>query len=112
MNHTLTRIANAQIEIPYEQIAALCEHWQITELALFGSVLREDFHSDSDIDLLIRFAPEATPTLFTLTYVQAELEALLSRKVDLVERIGLETGGNYLIRHYILDSSKVIYAAR
>ena len=52
-----------QIDIPHEALAALCARWQVTELALFGSVLRPDSGPASDIDILVRFRPEASHTL-------------------------------------------------
>lgn len=53
-------------DLPMEKIANFCQRWQITELALFGSVLRDDFLSNSDIDVMVQFHPDAHPTLFTL----------------------------------------------
>ena len=57
----------AHIAIPQEQIQEFCQHWQITELALFGSVLRDDFRPDSDVDVLVRFEKESRHTLFDLS---------------------------------------------
>ena len=47
------------IALPIDQIAKFCQHWQIIEPSLFGSILRDDFHADSDIDILVAFAPTA-----------------------------------------------------
>jgi predicted nucleotidyltransferase len=71
------------IRIPDQEIAALCQRHQIRRLALFGSILREDFGPDSDIDVLVEFAPEARVGLFRLTNIQSQLSDLLGRKVDL-----------------------------
>ncbi len=101
-----------QIKIPTTQLAAFCHKWQIAEFALFGSVLRADFRVDSDVDVLVTFAPAARWGLFALYAMQKELAALLGRKVDLVSRRGLEASRNYLRRAAILDSAEVIYAAR
>ena len=57
---------NAHIHIPRDEIAAFCKQWQITELALFGSVLRDDFGPESDVDVLVRFKEEATDILFSI----------------------------------------------
>ncbi|MBD2328621.1 nucleotidyltransferase family protein [Alkalinema sp. FACHB-956] len=100
------------IELPREQIAEFCQKWQVTELALFGSVLREDFCSDSDIDILVQFHPDAHPTFNTLDQMEAELTTLFDRAVDLVTRQGIESSRNYLRRHEILSSAQVIYATR
>lgn len=96
------------ITIPREQIADFCHRWQITEFALFGSVLRDDFSPDSDIDVLVTFAPDARHSLFDLARMQDELGALLGREVDLVEKAGLR---NPFRRAAILKSLEVVYAA-
>ncbi len=58
---------SVQIDISYDVIAAFCERHHIRKLALFGSVLRDDFRPDSDIDVLVEFEPEATITFLDLT---------------------------------------------
>jgi hypothetical protein len=57
------------IELPMHQIAEFCQKWQVTEFALFGSVLRDDFRPDSDIDVMVQFHPDAHPTFLDLTYM-------------------------------------------
>ncbi len=99
------------IEIPTEQIADFCQRWKIREFALFGSVLRDDFRPESDIDVLVTFDPNAHTTLFDLVHMQNELEAMFGRKVDLVSKRGIERSRNYLRRKTILSSAEVIYAA-
>lgn len=98
------------IEIPTDKIADFCQRWKITEFAFFGSVLREDFRPDSDIDILVTFAPDAHRTMFELVDMQDELEAMFKRKVDLVSRRGIEQSRNYLRRKAILNSAQIIYA--
>jgi hypothetical protein len=98
------------IEIPIDKIADFCQRWKITELALFGSVLRDDFRSDSDVDILVTFDPDAHRTLFDMVDMQDELEAVFGRKVDLVSRRGIERSRNYLRRKAILNSAQIIYA--
>jgi len=104
--------SKVQIEIPKGQITEFCRRWKIIELALFGSVLRGDFHPDSDIDMLVTFSPEARYTLFDLVHMQDELEAIWGRKVDLVERKAVERSENYIRRKYILNSLEPVYVAR
>jgi predicted nucleotidyltransferase len=104
-------MAMSALTIPQDQIATFCQKWQITELALFGSVLRPDFRPDSDIDVLARFGPEAQTTLFDMVRMQRELESLLGHRVDLVSRRAIETSRNALRRTAILDSAEVVYAA-
>jgi hypothetical protein len=83
----------------------------VTELALFGSVLREDFRPDSDIDMLIRFAPDARWTLFDFAQMRDELADIFGRDVDLVSWRAVEASKNYLRRRAILESAQVIYVA-
>ncbi len=101
----------ARIEIPSGRIAAFCERWQIAELALFGSVLRDDFGPDSDIDVLVGFAKEARHSLLDMVDMEVELQAIFGRSVDLVERAGIERSKNYIRRKAILQSAETIHAA-
>ena len=100
-----------QIPIPQEEVAAYCRRWRITELALFGSVLRDDFRQDSDVDVLVRFDPRARHSLFDLGHMEKELARILGRPVDLVERTAVERSRNYLRRKAILEAVEVIHAA-
>jgi predicted nucleotidyltransferase len=88
--------------------AELRRKWNIRELALFGSVLREDFRTDSDVDVLVSFVPGSEWNLADLVSFQDELQALLGRPVDLVEREGLH---NPFRRETILSSREVIFEA-
>lgn len=97
-----------QIEKLRDQVADFCHRRKITELALFGSALREDFHPDSDIDLLVTFAPEMRYSLFDLVAIRDELTTLFGREVDLVEKAALR---NPFRRRHILQNAEVIYAA-
>ena len=103
-------MTSVAIELPTEQITDFCQRWQVTEFALFGSVLRDDFRPDSDIDVMVQFHPEAHPTFRTLDEMEAELQTIFRRDVDLITRQGIETSRNYLRRHEILSSTQVIYA--
>ncbi|NDJ16563.1 nucleotidyltransferase family protein [Myxacorys almedinensis] len=98
------------INLQMEKIAEFCERWQVTEFALFGSILRNDFRPDSDIDVMVQFHPDAHPTFSTLDQMEAELKTIFDRDVDLITRQGIETSRNYLRRHEILSSAQVIYA--
>ncbi len=103
---------NKNIALPAGTLANFCQRHGIQKLSAFGSVLREDFGPDSDVDVLVEFVPDARRTLFDLLHMQDELKGLFGRKVDLVSRRGLESSRNYLRRKAILDSAEVIYAAR
>ena len=96
-----------RISIAMEQIADFCRRWKIAELALFGSVLRDDFGPDSDIDVLITFMDRRA--LVDREAMHRELEAMFGRKVDLVYRRVIERDENYLLRNAILKSARVIY---
>jgi hypothetical protein len=99
------------IELPEAKLGKFCRKWKISEFALFGSVLREDFRPDSDVDVLVSFEPQARWSLMDVVEMQDELEKLLGRKVDLVERTAIERSGNYIRRRYILDSAEPVYVA-
>jgi len=101
----------AKIRIPKAKITEFCKRWNISELALFGSVLRADFCPDSDVDVLVSFVPQARVTLFDMARMQAELKDIFKRDVDLISRRGLEHSRNYLRRKRILDSAQVIHVA-
>jgi predicted nucleotidyltransferase len=68
------------LQIPEDQIADFCRRWKISEFALFGSVLREDFRPESDIDVLVSFAPDAAWRFYDLMDMKEELEALFGRR--------------------------------
>lgn len=99
-----------KIDLPMAQIVEFCDRWQVVEFALFGSVLREDFRPDSDIDVMVQFHADAHPTFASLEQMETELQKLFHREVDLITREGIETSRNYLRRHEILSSAQVIYA--
>jgi uncharacterized protein len=98
------------IELPMEKIVEFCDRWQVAEIALFGSVLRNDFRPDSDIDVMVQFHPDAHPTFSTLDRMETELKSIFHRDIDLITRQGIETSRNYLRRQEILSSAQVIYA--
>jgi predicted nucleotidyltransferase len=94
-----------------QEISDFCQRWRITEFALFGSVLRDDFDAESDLDILVAFAPDADWSLLDHVKMEQELEALLGRKVDLLSRRSVERSHNWLRRREILDTAEVVYAS-
>jgi predicted nucleotidyltransferase len=102
---------NGSIEVPDQAIEDFCKKWKITEFALFGSVLRDDFRPDSDIDVLVRFERPVPWGLFDLAHMEEELAGIFGRKVDLIDRIAIEESPNYIRRRAILGSAKTVYAA-
>ena len=99
------------IDIDRGKIAEFCRKWKITELALFGSVLRDDFGPDSDVDVLVSFAEDALPGLFDLCRMEDELRAFFGRDVDLITRKSVEQSRNYIRREEILRHVEMIHAA-
>lgn len=102
---------NAQIDIPRAEIEAFCKRHHIRRLALFGSVLRDDFGPESDVDVLVEFEPEANVTLLDLIEIERELSKILRRPVDLTDYESVEEDPNYLRRQSILQSVETVYAA-
>lgn len=98
----------AKIAIDRGKVAEFCRRWKVAELALFGSVLREDFAPESDVDVLVSFEPDARRTLFDLVDMQDELKGVFGRDVDLVLKEGLR---NPFRRHEILKTRQVMYVA-
>ena len=100
-----------QIPLPIDEIAALCRRLDVERLDVFGSILRDDFRPDSDVDFLVVFRDnDYGPWLSKLQDLQEELERLLGRKVDLVTRRGVERSPNYIRRKHILSTARLIYA--
>lgn len=97
-----------KIHLPLKQIEDFCRRWKIKELALFGSVLREDFCADSDIDVLVTFKPDGGITFDNRVEMLDELSAIFGREVDLVEK---DTIRNPFRRYEILTTKEVLYAA-
>jgi len=100
------------IALPLVKIAKFCHKWQVIEFALFGSVLRDDFRPDSDIDMLVTFDPHSKISLMGFIGLEAELEDLLHRKVDLVSKQAVEQDRNWLRRKEILSHYQTIYESR
>ncbi len=104
----LQTLINEQLKVSPVQIAEFCQRWKITEFALFGSVLREDFRPNSDIDVLVTFAPNPGWSLFDWVDMKDDLKALFGREVDIADKQGLK---NPYRRHEILKTCQVIYAS-
>jgi len=101
-------VANRHIPIDREHLADFCRKWLITEFALFGSVLRDDFRPDSDVDVLVRFSPESRWSLLDVIEMTEGLEVMFGRKIDLVEQEAIR---NPFRRRAILSTKEVVYAA-
>lgn len=103
----LDDVVRGRLGVEPAQIAELCRRWQITELSLYGSAVRDDFRDDSDVDVLVVFDPEARWDLWDFGRLEGELAELFGRKVDLTEKAALR---NPFRRHSALTSRRVLYA--
>lgn len=103
---------SVKISIDRDKIAEFCHRWKITEFALFGSVLREDFRPDSDVDVLVTFTDDAKWSLFDHVTMEEELSVIFGRKVDLVSRRAIERSANWIRRQAILEGAESYYASR
>jgi uncharacterized protein len=97
------------IALPIDDIRAFCQRWQIAELSVFGSILRDDFDANSDVDFLYVLKSNTHWSLRDLLQAEEELTQLLSRRVDLVGKATIEQSHNWLRKRNILSSAKVIY---
>lgn len=100
-------VINPNLALDIEPVRELCRRYQVRELALFGSAVREDFSATSDVDVLVEFEPDAEVGFITLSRMQRELSAILHRRVDLVPKNGLKPQ----IRESVLSSAEILYAA-
>jgi uncharacterized protein len=97
---------SARIAIDREKLAEFCRRNHIRKLSLFGSVLRDDFHADSDVDVLVEFEPGARVGLIRLAGMELELSDLLGRKVDLRTAADLSR----YFRDEVVKAAEVQYA--
>ncbi|EAZ92482.1 nucleotidyltransferase family protein [Crocosphaera chwakensis] len=93
-------------------ITNICEQWKIKKMSLFGSILREDFNHNSDIDILIQFAPYARQGLLTLAKLKHHLEDMTQRSVDIVVQESVENSENWIRKEEILNTAQIIYEQR
>ena len=99
------------IIIQEEKLNEICSNFSIKELSLFGSALRSDFSSESDIDLLVEFKPDSGISLFDLVDLKKEFEKVFGREVDIVSKNAIKRSRNHLRKKGILENYKVIYAS-
>ena len=108
----MAQFSTRKFDLPEKVVSDFCMRWRINELALFGSVLRDDFNEESDLDILIAFAPDADWGLLDHVQMEQEIEALLGRKVDLLTRRSVERSHNWLRKKAILDTAEIVYVSR
>ena len=100
-----------QIKVPKERIADFCRRHRIRSFAFFGSVLRDEFGLDSDVDVMVEFEQGAEPGLMKLVDIENELSQILGREAELVERKSVEESENYIRRSHVLQSAETVYVA-
>jgi hypothetical protein len=102
------RLPSLPIDLPYEALEPYCRRWKIVKLEVFGSILRDDFGPESDVDFLVTFDPAARWTLFDMVDAEEQLAALVGRPVDLVEREPIEQSENWMRRRLILENAQTL----
>lgn len=98
---------NLKIKVSPEKLEAFCHRYQVRHMSLFGSVLRDDFQAESDVDVLVQFDPDARVSFITLGKMKRELATIFQRPIDLVPQDGLKS----VIREEVLSSAREVYAA-
>lgn len=104
-------MATLGIDIPHDRLVDFCRKWKIIEMSLFGSVVRDDFGPESDVDVLVQFADDARVSSFDLVDLSDELTAVFGRPVDILTRRSVEACGNPWKVSAILDHAQQVYAA-
>lgn len=94
------------VEVDGRELARVCAKWNVRELALFGSAIRDDFDEDSDIDLLVAFDPAVRFKMLKMAEIRADFGAVFGRRVDVVERAAVEENPNWVVRRAILESAQ------
>jgi hypothetical protein len=112
----LTRLLSQTVEyhgitVSKDEIEAFCRRWKINELAVFGSILRDDFRRESDVDVLVTFAPDVSWRFDDMLEMRQQLQQIFGRPVDVVEKRLVESSANYIRRKRILENSRAIYVA-
>jgi predicted nucleotidyltransferase len=99
------------VRVSKDAIKDFCRRWKVNEFAVFGSILRDDFRPESDIDVLVTFAPQTSWRLDHILEMKEELQKIFGRPVDLVERRLIESSPNYIRREHILNNLETLYVA-
>lgn len=99
------------VDVTSEQVEAFCRRRGIVRFELFGSVLRDDFDENSDIDVLVTFMPGRQTSVSDLLDIEEELRTLFGREVDVIKRHLVEESANWIRRKSILESARLVYAA-
>lgn len=98
------------IDLGTPALREFCKRWKIRQLSVFGSILREDFRPDSDIDFLADFDDDADWEIEDMDAMDRELERIVGRRVDLLDRRVVEQSPNYIKRRHILSTAERVHA--
>ncbi len=112
IRQNLNSRAQNRLGMSSKDIFAFCQRWGIFTMALFGSILRDDFTEESDIDILLTFTPDVRQGLLTIAKIKHELETRLHRPVDITIKESIETSDNWIRRREILTTAQTIYEQR
>ncbi len=104
-----SHLIQQRLKLSQIDINKICEEWNIRKLFLFGSILRDDFNENSDIDILIQFNPDARQGLLTLAKLKHHLEDMTQRSVDVAVQESVENSDNWIRKQEILNTAQVIY---
>ena len=99
--------SRVKIKVPKKELANFCRRYHVQRLALFGSVLGNNFRADSDVDVLVSFQPDAKIGFITFSRMQRELAEFFNRQVDLIPMDGLKP----IIRDFVLSNIEEVYVA-
>ena len=99
------------IDLGTEALGQFCRKWKIRELSVFGSILRDDFRPESDIDFLVEFEKDAEWDLFDRMDMEDELAQIVGREIDLVSKSAIEASRNRFYKKEILGTAEPIHAA-
>jgi uncharacterized protein len=103
---------NLRLGLPLDAIAELCRRYEVEELSIFGSALRDDFRGDSDVDFLVVFKNgDSGDWACKYGQLEQDLSSLLGHEVDVVSRRSVEESENYLRRKHILSTAETVYVA-
>ncbi|NJR71038.1 MAG: nucleotidyltransferase [Synechococcales cyanobacterium CRU_2_2] len=99
-----------RLNLSTQKLQTFCKKWRIIEFSIFGSALRDDFRPDSDLDVLVSFMPHAPWTIVDLITIQNELQQIVNRDVDLIEKRVIEKSHNSIRRNEILTTAQILYS--
>jgi len=105
-------VKDAILKTIEDTVFAFFRRWKIRELALFGSILRDDFGPESDIDFLVEFEPDANWSFLDHIQMEQELSEMLGREVHLIRKRPLEYTHNYLFRQEVMGTAKVVFLSK